>query len=95
MENMSPQRGDTAAWVFQAWASFIIATGVTGYGIACLPVDAWVRGFMAMGLLFTVGSTFSLAKTMRDLAEARRVSAVVQSAKVEEILSKRPMGISS
>ena len=91
MENMTPGRGDTAAWIFQAWASFILAVCATGYGIVCLPVDAWVRGFMGMGLLFTVGSTFTLAKTMRDLAESRRMSSVVQSAKVEEILSKRPV----
>lgn len=91
MDNLTPRSADTPAWIFQAWASFIIAIAVTGYGIACLPVDAWIRAFMAMGLLFTVGSSFTLAKTMRDLAESRRVSSVVQTAKVEEILAKRPV----
>lgn len=92
MENPTP-RGDTAAWIVQAWASFALALGATGWGILNLPVDMWVRGYMAMGMLFTVGSSFTLAKTMRDLAESKRVSAVVQSAKVEEILSKRPVGL--
>lgn len=92
MEPTAPARSDTAAWVFQAWASFGLAVVATGFGIFNLPVDAWVRGYMAMGMLFTVGSSFTLAKTMRDLAESKRVSAVVQNAKVEEILSKRPVG---
>ena len=93
MEPVTPARGDTAAWIFQAWASFVIAVAATGYGIFCLPVDGWVRAFMAISMLFSVGSAFTLAKTMRDLAESRRVSNVVQSAKVEEILSKRPVSL--
>ena len=92
MEPNAPVRSDTAAWIFQSWASFALAVTATGFGIFNLPVDMWVRGYMAMGMLFTVGSSFTLAKTMRDQAEAKRVSAVVQSAKVEEILSKRPVG---
>ena len=93
MEPGTPKLGDTQAWIFQAWASFIIAVGASGYGIACLPVDPWVRAFMAISMLFAVGSSFTLAKTMRDLAESRRVSNVVQSAKVEEILAKRPISL--
>lgn len=93
MENLNPPRTDTAAWIFQAWASFALALGSTAVGIAYLPVDVWIKAFMGMGLLFTVGSAFTLAKTVRDNAEARRVSSVVQSAKVEEILSKRPVGL--
>lgn len=93
MEPMTPSRGDTSAWIFQSWASFILAGGATAVGIAYLPVDVWIKAFMGMGMLFTVGSSFTLAKTVRDNAEARRVSSVVQSAKVEEILSKRPVNI--
>jgi len=57
---------NTAAWKFQVWASFVLSTGSTALGIAYLPVDLWTKGFIAMGLLFTVGSCFSLAKTVRD-----------------------------
>lgn len=60
----------TAAWKFQVWASFVISTAVTALGVAYLPVDLWTKGFLAMGLLFTVGSCFSLAKTIRDEHEA-------------------------
>lgn len=64
---------NTAAWRFQVWASFVIATSITCAGILYLPVDLWTKGFLGMGLLFTVGSCFSLAKTLRDDHEATRV----------------------
>ena len=83
--------GDTTAWIVQVWASFAIATTATGAGVLYLPVDAWTKGFMMMGLLFTIGSCFSLAKTTRDQADGRRLSTMVQSAKVEEILAKHPL----
>lgn len=65
----------TAAWRFQVWASFVIATVVTGLGIAYLPVVLWTKAFLAMGLLFTVGSSFSLAKTIRDDHEMNHADA--------------------
>ncbi|MBX3270446.1 MAG: hypothetical protein KF729_09310 [Sandaracinaceae bacterium] len=67
-----PRSSHTAAWKFQVWASFVIATAFTGAGILYLPVDVWTKGFLAMGLLFTIGSCFGLAKTVRDDHEAER-----------------------
>ena len=89
---MESRSTDSTAWVVQAWASFIVAVSATGIGLWNMPGDAWVRAFMGLGMLYSVGSAFTLSKTMRDQHEARRVSAVVQHAKVEEILSKRPVG---
>ena len=62
----------TTAWRFQVWASFVLAATITSLGILYLPVDLWTKGFLGMGLLFTVGSCFSLAKTVRDEAELSR-----------------------
>lgn len=63
-------KSTTAAWRFQVWASFVLASTITSLGILYLPVDLWTKGFLGMGLLFTVGSCFSLAKTLRDEHEA-------------------------
>lgn len=63
---------NTAAWRFQVWVSFVVSSGLTGIGVAYLPIDIWMKGFLAMGLLFTVGSCFSLAKTVRDDHEEAR-----------------------
>ncbi len=66
------KQSNTAAWRFQVWVSFVVSIGLTALGVLYLPVDLWTKGFLAMGLLFTVGSCFSLAKTIRDDAEAVR-----------------------
>ena len=68
-------KSNTAAHIFQVWASFAIAFSVTGLGILYLPVDIWIKAFLGMGLLFTVGSCFSLAKTVRDEHESKNVIA--------------------
>jgi hypothetical protein len=79
---------DSAAWIFQTWAAFVLSIGITTVGIINLPVDIWVKGFMGMGLSFSVGSTFSLAKTQRDLHEAKKLTSKIEEAKVEQILSQ-------
>src|SRR5687767_14952841 len=76
------------AWVVQTWLSFGISIGVTSLGIAYLPVDAWVKAFMAMGLLFTVGSALSLAKTVRDMHEASRLTARIDEARVSKLIAE-------
>lgn len=72
---MRLNRSNTLAYIFQVWVSFVVAAGGTCIGIAYLPVDAWTKGFLGMGLLFTIGSCFSLAKTIRDEQEAKSVAA--------------------
>jgi len=71
---MSNQRRNTQtyAWKFQVWASFVVSSSAMAIGILYLPVDLWTKGFFAMGLLFTIGSCFGLAKTVRDEAEMER-----------------------
>ena len=87
MQPMNSQR-DSNAWIFQTWAAFVLSIGMTTAGIVNLPVDVWVKGFMGMGLGFSVGSTFSLAKTQRDLHEATKLTSKIEEAKVEQILSQ-------
>lgn len=57
---------DTSAWVMQTWLSFVIAAIVAGYGLFNMQIDLWQKGFLTMGAFFTLASTFSLAKTIRD-----------------------------
>ena len=44
------------------------------YGVA-QAVDNWVKGFMGIGLTFCIGSSFTLAKTIRDNQEFKELSA--------------------
>lgn len=87
MQTLGPQK-DSTAWIIQTWAAFAMSISMTSFGIVNLPVDNWVKGFMGMGLAFSVGSTFTLAKTSRDLYEARRLTSRIDEAKVEKLLSQ-------
>lgn len=78
----------SSAWVAQTWISFVAAVGVTTMGIWFLPVDVWVKAFMGMGLLFTVGSTFSLSKTLRDVHESESLRKRIDEARVNRIIAE-------
>ncbi len=78
----------TAAWNVQVYLSFLIAVVALLGGIFLLPVDWWTRGYLLMGSLFTIGSTFSLAKTVRDNHWAAKLRNRVSHAKAEELLHR-------
>lgn len=88
MANKYLRQKDTNAWILQVWASFILATSGTAIGIIYLPVDSWIKSFMGMGLTFSVGSSFTLAKTVRDNHESQTIVARVDEAKVEKLLAE-------
>jgi hypothetical protein len=82
----SVQLQDTGAWRFQVIAAFVIALGLTTTGVFYLPVTPWVKGYLMMGLYFTVSSAFGLAKTLRDAHESNRIVAKISEAKTEKML---------
>ncbi|MCA9566677.1 MAG: hypothetical protein KC656_02500 [Myxococcales bacterium] len=77
---------NTTAWTVQVWVSWVVAASMTCGGVLMLPTDWWSKGYLLMGMLFTIGSTFSLAKTTRDNAENRRLRNRIQAAKTDKIL---------
>ena len=78
----------TTAFYVQAALSFGLAlTAVTG-GIVYLPVDGWVRGFLALGMLYLVTSTFTLAKCVRDRQEETSVVSRVDQARLDKLLAE-------
>ena len=76
------------AWVVQSWLSFAVSVLATALGVYALPDGGWVKGFLAMGLLFTVGSSLSLAKTVRDLHDAHRLTAGIDEARVTKLIAE-------
>lgn len=77
---------DTPAFRFQTWAAFLLSLGATSVGIWFLDVDGWVRAFLALGLWFTVSSSLSLAKAVRDHHEREKLSGQLTEHKTEQIL---------
>ena len=61
----------SGAWVVQTQIALAVSLGGLGIGVAYLPVGPWPRAFLALAVLFTVSSSFSLAKTLRDQHESR------------------------
>lgn len=68
----NPYQRDTPAWMFFVWVSFTLSVSLMMVGIYYMPVDLWIKGYLLMGLIFTVGSSFTLSKTLRDDFEAQR-----------------------
>ncbi|SHI30020.1 hypothetical protein SAMN05444521_7076 [Streptomyces sp. 3214.6] len=66
----TPVKQSTAAFYGQAVASFAVAMAATAIGIFKLNADAWVRGFLAIAVLYLVTSAFTLAKVIRDKQDA-------------------------
>ena len=81
----------TAAFFLQAAISFIVALAVTLIGIAYLHDSAWVRGFLALGLLYVVTSSFTLAKCIRDRQEEGDLVSRVDQARLDKLLAEQDL----
>jgi hypothetical protein len=88
MTKVIPQQQTTAAYAAQAAISFALALGAMVVGVAYLPVGAWVRAFLAVGLLYVVTSTFTLAKVVRDRQQEGQVVSRVDQARLDKLLAE-------
>jgi len=83
----TPRTRTTAAFFVQAAAAFGIALLAVVLGICYLPVDTWMRSFLAVGTLFLVSSSFTLAKVVRDAQEQQALASRIDQARVDRILA--------
>ena len=81
----------TAAFYGQAIASFGISLAATVVGIAYLHDSRWVRAFLALGLLYTVTSAFTLAKVIRDRGEETDLVSRVDQARLDKLLAEQDL----
>ncbi len=88
LETQHHLRRDSDAWLFFVKVSFMVALCGMIAGIVLMPVDLWVRGYMVLGTLFLVGSTFTLAKTVRDGFEDSRLINQLSQARTEKLLKE-------
>jgi hypothetical protein len=83
----APHSKSTTAFYIQAMISFGISLTAVAVGIAYLPVGSWIRAFLALGLLFVVTSSFTLAKCVRDQQESSTVVKRVDQARLDKLLA--------
>ena len=78
----------TSSWNFLVWAGFVISFGATTVGLIAAPLLIWVKAFLGMGIIFITVSCFSLAKTLRDQHEQRKLVNRINDAKTEKLLTE-------
>ena len=81
----------TSAFYLQSAVSFAVSLAVTLIGITYLHESAWVRGFLALGLLYVVTSAFTLAKCIRDRQEETALVSRVDQARLDKLLSQQDL----
>jgi len=78
----------TAAYFVQSVIAFVLAVAAVGIGLWNMPGDVWVRGFLAVAFLFTVTTTFTLSKVIRDRQETGSVLSRLDAARLERMLAE-------
>jgi hypothetical protein len=84
MSNETTQH--SGAWVAFTYASFLGAFLMVALGILFMPVDIWMKGYFAMGVIMLVQSCITATKTVRDVHEGRRMVNRIEDAKTERLL---------
>jgi hypothetical protein len=78
----------TSAFEVQAALSFAVSLLAIGLAIIFLPGDPWIRGVLAIGVLYAVTSAFTLSKTVRDRQESSSVLNRMDEARLERVLAE-------
>ena len=80
------------AWVTFTYASFGTSAFLVAIGVYFLPVDLWIKGYLAMGIVMLVQSCVTLTKTVRDVHESSRFVNRIEDAKAERLLMEVSKG---
>jgi hypothetical protein len=83
-----PHTKTTTAFYAQAGISFAVAVCAVVLGICYIPVDPWIRAFLALGSLFLVTSSFTLAKCVRDAQDSNVLTTRLDQARMDKILAE-------
>ena len=88
MDTPSPANKTTTAFYAQSAAAFAISLMTMLIAIYYLPYEPWPKAFLALGTLFLVTSSFSLAKCVRDAQENQYVVSRLDQARVDRLLAE-------
>ncbi len=82
------QSSNTTAFFAMSGISFAVALLAMVLAVVNLPVDPWMRAFLALGTLYLTTTAFTLAKCVRDAQESSSVASRLDQARVDKILAE-------
>ena len=68
-DNEVAQR-DTPLWSMVVWGGFILAMGLTGWGLWRMEINPTYKAYLGVCWVYLISCAFTLAKTLRDAFEA-------------------------
>jgi hypothetical protein len=94
MATRTPAGTTTTAFTIQSALSFGISLVAVLWAAAHLAGNGWMRGFLFLGVLYVVTSSFTLSKCIRDQQEASSVISRVDQVRLERLLAEYdPFGV--
>ena len=88
MQDINTTQLNSPEWVFFVKVSFMISIIAMLAGVIIAPVDLTVKGFLGMGTLYLVASTFTLSKTLRDEFEGQKLISKLAEAETQKLLKE-------
>ena len=88
MNDLNNTQLNSPSWIFFVKLNFAIAMGAMFSAIILSPIETVVQGFLAMGTLYLVASTFTFSKTVRDEFEAQKLINKLAEARAEKLLKE-------
>ncbi|MCC3245878.1 hypothetical protein LG047_11135 [Methylocystis sp. WRRC1] len=76
----------SSAFVTFSYATFVLSLVMVGGGVFLMPIDHWMKSFLAMGIVMLVQSCIIVTKTIRDNQEAEKLLNRIEDAKTERLL---------
>ena len=68
-------RRDTPMWSTVVWSGFVLAMGLTAWGLWRMEINPTYKSYLGVSWLYLISSAFTLAKTLRDDYEADLIDA--------------------
>jgi len=84
----------TTAFFAQSVISFAVSLAVTITGICYLHDSRWIRAFLALGLLYLLTSSFTLAQCIRDRQEQAAIVNRAGQARLDKLLAEQTSSVS-
>ena len=89
MQNYIYENNNTKAFYSMAWITFAIASLGMAAGLYYLEASIAMKGFLIMSYIFSVTSSFTVAKVVRDKHESDKFLDKVEKAKTEQYLAEK------